>query len=428
MYLKHGLGLLGILVSTSMGQAKLEIHEWGTFTSLVGSNGVTQNGMYHEDEKLPSFVHGFGAVGSLDARPPTLPITPQRPCHGKGCFFNNSYFRSRVITQKMETPVLYFYSDQPSTRVSVNVKFPQGIFTETYPAPVATFPLKSATPVIANGDATFTVDVLNSKSGVLPQVEAGNIYGHARNVASNIVRTGDEQEKFIFYRGLGRFQPGMKITSKDGQLFLRADSSSLPQAAFLVDVDQTGHANVMEIAGMSAGTTTTISKEKIAVLKDHSGSGGVSGVLQPALVTAGLNADEAKAMLDTWNHGYLQVPGLRLLYVLPSNEVEQTLPMTISPKPDALKRVFVGRIEVMLDTDETRILNEIKTHRANFRVASLGRFAEPMLRRVLEVHRQTPVGPVFGGEFVAPDPKVTALIERLILEASGPDAGDLIVQ
>lgn len=50
---------LAFLLSTQ-AYAKLTVDEWGTFTSLVGSNGKAQNGMYHEDVVLPEFAHNFG--------------------------------------------------------------------------------------------------------------------------------------------------------------------------------------------------------------------------------------------------------------------------------------------------------------------------------------------------------------------------------
>ena len=37
--------------------AGLVVHEWGTFLAMNGSDGVSLDGMYHEEHALPSFVH-----------------------------------------------------------------------------------------------------------------------------------------------------------------------------------------------------------------------------------------------------------------------------------------------------------------------------------------------------------------------------------
>lgn len=56
--------------------------------------------------------------------------------------------------------------------------------------------------------------------------------------------------------------------------------------------------------------------------------------------------------------------------------------------PVDVKRVFVSRIEILLDTDEQKILSAIYRDRAQFDIGSFGRFAEPKLRRVFEVRKQ----------------------------------------
>src|SRR3954452_11450597 len=53
--------LLG-LAATALGAAHsdstgLVVHEWGTFLQMNGSDGVSLDGMYHEEHALPSFVH-----------------------------------------------------------------------------------------------------------------------------------------------------------------------------------------------------------------------------------------------------------------------------------------------------------------------------------------------------------------------------------
>lgn len=390
-------------IATS-SHAKLKAHEWGTFTSLVGSNGVTQNGMYHEDEKLPDFVHPFGEISS-DPPAPLLPPSrpaPPRPrepiCKGMPC----GAFQRLVVTQKMETPVIYFYSDE-ALRVRVNVRFPEGAITETFPAPVATFPLPSENVTLANGNTTFDINVLPSLTGNVPQVEAGNIYSHARNVASNIIQSGGEFEKFIFYRGLGRFQPRISMTSNNGALRLMASRANMPQAAFLVHVDERGSGQLMQIEGMKADQPLEIPSRHIATLRHHAlhfypfevyRGREASELLVNALVKAGLFQDEAVAMVNTWENGYLKVPGLRMLYILPRTEPDEILPLTIAPRPDNLERVFVGRIEILLDTEEQELLRQIlypnkRFEAVDFPVETLGRFAEPILRRLIEVHSES---------------------------------------
>jgi len=411
------LFLFTAFLSAPSASAQFEAHEWGTFTSLVGSNGITQNGMYHEDEQLPAFVHGFG-VTQRDLPPPLTPQPPRRPCRSKGCF-DDDFFDNNVITQKMETPVIYFYSDQQRS-VDVNVRFPEGVVTETFPAPVATSPTSGSIREAANGNTTFRVDVLATKNDSVPFVEPTNIYAHARAVDSNTVRAGREQEKFIFYRGIGRFQPRLGISSRNGGLHLDIErSEDRPSKVFLVHVNEAGHGQMLRVN--ISKNSASVHPEEIAALRQHEARGqaeilrgeDMSKALVYAVTQAGLKADEASAMIRTWEHGYLQVPGLRLLYVLPRAEVDQVLPLTISPAPEKVERVFVGRIEVLLDTEENATLDRVLLEREAFQPGSLGRFAEPMLRRVLEVYqaRETTRGRV-------PDYQVLQLLNGLIRKAA----------
>ena len=213
--------LLMLTLLSSINSFAFEAHEWGTFTSVVDSTGKTQNGMYHEDEVLPDFVHGYGELRA-EIKPPVFvpptPVTPRPPCHSKVCFGGDELMQN-MITQKMETPVIYFYANTQQA-VNISVRFPEGVITETYPGPVSTFPTMSDPHIIGNGQSQFQINILNSKLSGGPFVPAGNIYSHARAVNSNLITSGAEQEKFLFYRGLGRFQPKIAITSKDGSLKL----------------------------------------------------------------------------------------------------------------------------------------------------------------------------------------------------------------
>jgi hypothetical protein len=108
--------LPGILAALECGAAtaaepsSLVVHEWGTFSTFSGSNGVNLK-FYPYDRDLPEFVHGY------------MP--------------RNSKSGPKGGTLSLETPVLYFYSENELT-ASVRVDFPKGILTEWYPHAVRT--------------------------------------------------------------------------------------------------------------------------------------------------------------------------------------------------------------------------------------------------------------------------------------------------
>lgn len=386
--------------------ADFKVHEWGTFTSLLGSNGASQDGMYHEDEKLPDFVYGFGdsqnSVSQLLASrfPDIEPALDHRSCEpNEPKCVPRRFLQANVITQKMETPVIYFYNTTGKpVRARVDVRFPEGVITETFPAPVSTFPTRDSEPVMANGHTVFDVSVspIRGRNTKLPSVPAGNIYGHARNVDSNYVTSGNDREQFIFYRGLGRFQPVTQITSNEEGLRIRQPegAGNIP-AVFLVHVNKNGQPALQRLGALAAGEEISLSQEDVeGVVRRTKRLAAPQATFEieqlvTALDAAGLNQDEAQAMVDTWIHGYLGTPGLRVLYILPRQEVESILPLTITSSPvqaSEIERVFVGRIEVLLHTEEQRILKDFLTLGDRFDPASLGRMAEPTLRRIREVY------------------------------------------
>src|SRR5215469_10764662 len=110
-FLRTLVGLVTIAAALAgaglnVDSAPLVTHEWGTFTSVAREDGTA--------------VEWAPLLGSGD-----LPCFVVRP---GGVY--KSVARGLV---RMETPVLYFYSQQPQT-VSVHVDFPQGLVTEWYPS------------------------------------------------------------------------------------------------------------------------------------------------------------------------------------------------------------------------------------------------------------------------------------------------------
>ena len=86
------------------------MHEWGTFTSFAGSDGVNLEFRPLVDSDLPAFVYSPASRFEFTKR-------------------------SIFARQRMETPVTYFYSDVERD-VNVSVAFRQGRLTEFYPPPL----------------------------------------------------------------------------------------------------------------------------------------------------------------------------------------------------------------------------------------------------------------------------------------------------
>ena len=70
------------------------LHEWGTFTSISGSDGQLLAGLEREEERLPPFVHSLEGMQN----------------HGPFGYRSKGFYMMRPlknVTIKMETPVIY---------------------------------------------------------------------------------------------------------------------------------------------------------------------------------------------------------------------------------------------------------------------------------------------------------------------------------
>jgi hypothetical protein len=99
------------------------------------------------------------------------------------------------------------------------------------------------------------------------------------------------------------------------------------------------------------------------------------------LVANGLYEKEAQAMVDTWSDSWFE-EGARLLYIVPQQAVDAILPLSISPTPSAVARVFVGRMELVTPVTRRAVRLALAM---NDRAAleKYGRFLQPIGDRVL---------------------------------------------
>lgn len=374
------------------------VHEWGTDTVVVGSDGSLQRGLHHEEEDLPPFVYDR--------------LTNDNP-RGAGL----------SIEVKMETPVTYFYSDEPLT-VNASVGFPKGIFTQWYPSQMHFFP-----PVAEVGKAGLMDPVLDldfpfgsqackdhysavsdglldwGAVDVLPRDSAPFMedaplekytWSYARDVAANPVRVlgvPDENEKFLFYRGLGNFDLPVKVEALgQNEVRVRNDWSEPIGRVFAIDVEAgVGDFTVYE-DGIAPGATAEVHVPSAYGLGLDDFAEALGEEVTRALEATGLYHDESVAMVKTWKRQWFRTPGIRLLYLMPQSWTDASIPLTIAPAPESMVRVMMIRTEVITpemeqnDVDYAAMLGSIDGNAsAMVHFQALGRFAEPRLRRALSL-------------------------------------------
>jgi hypothetical protein len=366
----------------------LVVHEWGTFTSVQDSLGRTRDGLHHEDEPLPDFVHARDIGSPYAKRMESIPQT-------------------EAVTQKLETPVVYFYGER-AANVRIDVDFPAGIVSEWYPAAATFEPAVVPGALARMGGGRMTWDVAlrpGALDAALPPVAPDSVWAPSRNVDATPVRIAGEDELFIFYRGLGRFEMPVRVTSTGStDVVIENDSDDVIPAAFLLWVHAQG-ASITPLGPVAArGHVTAAPTPKERDAQTYLAE--AQAVVAEALRETGLYADEARAMVDTWASSYFLTHGLRVLYVVPRPWTDALLPMRVEPAPLELVRTLVGRIEVMTPAVETQVVAQVEEAARTGRrpdLVEIGRFAEPRLRRAAEL---------------ITDPVARALCDELIVTAT----------
>lgn len=323
----------------------LVVHEWGTFTSTQTSAGVTLDGMHHEEQPLPAFVHKLPGNLTFNLG---CDDNGRSPCGGL----------KQEPNQKMETPLLYFRAPQ-ALDVEVKVDFPKGLITQWYPESAAFLPRDEyAGWQLAGGSMTWSVHLdPQADSALWPKVPPESVWAPSRQTAAAPISTdgkqGKENEGFIFYRGLGRVTPPLQVTATNGQIKLQNDSQQKVMFALVLRTWPDGSGDV---ALFDPVPPKSVSLSDIPA-KGCAGHVEIAAnLLRSALMDAGLYDDEARALVNTWRHSYFKVPGLRVLYILPRPWTDEMLPITLNPKPQSLERVLVGRIEVLTPAIEDATL------------------------------------------------------------------------
>jgi hypothetical protein len=367
----------------------LIVHEWGTFTSIAGKNGVALDWRpLNGASDLPKFVYTSADQNGW-----------------RGSYHDPG--KGRVAKVRMETPVIYFYTGK-EMEVDVKVEFPKGTVTEWYP---------QAGWVNARFESGINwgkIKLLPNETPQFLREVADSHYYPARETDSVPVqvcsadKTKIEKEKFLFYRGVGDFELPLKV-KLDGENILLAAMEERPGAksnpgrnlrnliVFENRGGKIGYELIPRVAGDAIVARPPLTKNLAQVFEE----------LEKILVAEGLYEKEARAMIETWKDSWFE-EGLRVFYVLPPQKTDEILPLKIEPRPAQTVRVLVGRAEAVTPEMERDVRTQVgllRSGTAETRAAArqhlkkYGRFYEPILKSLLESER---------------DAKIRAQIENLI--------------
>jgi len=358
--------LRGTSTAKTSEENRLVVHEWGTFTSIAGKDGLALEWRpLNGSADLPKFVHTMQDGRGLRHGPTKADLT---------------------TLVRMETPVIYFYTKREMD-ITAEVKFPKGRITEWYPQ------ARSVAAGINWGSLKLAPDAAFN----LPVDSSNNHYYAARETDSAPVQLCGtngrpvEQEKFLFYRGAGSFELPISVKLTNDRLDL-ANRSKEEISRLIIFENRNGRVGYRVLdhfSGETAIERSQLDKDVEAVIRD----------LRQVLVSSGLYEKEADAMIKTWRDSWFE-EGMRIFYILPRGITDSTLPLQIDPRPAELVRVLVGRTEVITPEMENAVKRQVSMlsdaspkvrEQASLAIQKLGRFYEPILKRIVEDERDETV-------------------------------------
>jgi len=385
----------------SFAQA-LEVHEWGTFTVLSGSNGaaVPWYAFHNDIARLPDFISpGIGGKGG-------------------------------AASVRMETPVIYFYPEK-ETKVSVDVSFANGSITETFPHSVGgKISIDPATiSMMIDGKWTGTLHPPTDKEALahippIPNTDHAEPYGAAREVPDAWIFESDikeipglqvqpkfpQMEKFIFYRGAGHaYIPiSATMTGDTATVTNQADGALAYGVALRVRDGKAAWVTIPPVAARPVDMNTpAMNQTQITFPKPERSLDEVESELadawKKALAADGLTPAEASAMVETWRKTWFRENGDRILTLVPRKTIDSLLPLTITPTPAKTERVFVARIEMISPDREQALVGLLnsttetgETEFAEFEKLALGRFSNGALEVAVQIQSGRMRGKFFG--------------------------------
>lgn len=428
------LALCGFSLSLNQNISAYDLHEWGTFTTVSGSDGGLLTGLHVEEEHLPSFVYShlgmepraFGQYryfnlqqtgtgrGAQNAHQISVIADKKKVIHPMIMMKGMPMALLQNVTVKMETPVIYFYGDD-TPKVNVKVGFNGGTISQWYPhrksgdtpnkflkgenklsdplkkmigdreMVLMNRPIDFSKPY--NGAIEWDVEIIpkaDSDPAFTFKPNENNTWIYPRVEDANMIKVGDEYEDFLFYRGIGNFDLPATFSVDSSETLNVANNSkeAIPFAFAFENI--AGKFRYKTIGSIPAGEVAKVTEtEWVTPSKPQLQQVAVFQQMRTGLIAQGLSTDEANGMIKTWWKSYFNKPGLRVFWVVPQTDLERILPLTVDPKPANQVRVLVGRADVMRPKFEQQMIADLGTHQ--FAKYHQDRFMLPYMNRLRQL-------------------------------------------
>jgi hypothetical protein len=179
---------------------------------------------------------------------------------------------------------------------------------------------------------------VDNSQGTLPVKSEASHYYAARATDAWTLKSGSENEKLLFYRGIGDFDVDVTAVVKEDEVTVRNTGADTIPLVMMFE-NRAGAIGYRVIRGLRGPVDLPFS--------DLTGTlDGLRSDLEDELTEMGLYRKEAHAMVETWRDSWFE-EGLRVFYLLPRSKVDAVLPISVQPAPEQLTRVFVGRMELL---------------------------------------------------------------------------------
>jgi hypothetical protein len=437
------LALCGFSLLQSQVLSAYDLHEWGTFTTVSGSDGGLLAGLHVEEEHLPAFVYshlgmnsgqfsnfswpGFPQINSPARVNKQIPVAldDQKVLQSSSMLMSKGMLMAQLenVTVKMETPVIFFYGDD-TPKVNVKVGFNGGTISQWYPDRKSgdtpnkilkenhkiSDQLKNMVGdkemiLIQNpinfGDSSkpyqgaieWDVEILPKSAAdsvITYKPEENPTWIYPRVPAANVVKVGSEYENFLFYRGVGNFElpATFSVDSSETVSVSNKSKEAIPFAFAFENIS--GEFRYKTIGKIPAGEVAKVAESEW-IKPSTSGAQQVEVFLQmrEGLMAQGLSSDEANGMIKTWWKSYFRKPGLRVFWIVPQTDLERILPLKADPAPANQVRVLVGRADIMRPKFEQQMIADLGTKA--FSIYQQDRFLTPYTNRLRQLVKE----PVF---------------------------------